>query len=1480
MTIINGTGGDDNLKGTKFDDYMYGGDGDDFLQGKAGNDYMEGNAGDDELHGDEGDDTLVGGQGDDIIDGGSGTDTAVYSGSVTEYSFSSNGENFYVSHTGGSHIDGNDRLHQVERLKFSDVVIDLGHNNAPLAVDDSVLTNEDVGTYSSGSAKVTDNDFDFEHDTLTVTPGTFNGTYGTFVLNANGTYTYTPFASTQGLDTGESVQDSFSYTVSDGSLSDTGTITFTITGNNDAPVANDDTASTTEDASVSGNVLANDTDVDGETLTVANPGTYVGAYGTLVLNANGSYTYTPNAAAQGLDTGETAQDIFSYTASDGTASDSATLTVTVTGANDAPVANDDTAATTEDASVSGNVLANDTDVDGEPLTVANPGTYTGSYGTLTLAANGSYTYTPNAAAQGLDTGETAQDVFTYTASDGTASDTATLTVTVNGANDAPVANDDTAATTEDASASGNVLANDTDVDGEPLTVANPGTYVGAYGTLTLAADGSYTYAPNAAAQGLDTGETAQDVFTYTASDGTASDTATLTVTVNGANDAPVANDDTASTSEDGSASGNVLANDTDVDGEALTVTNPGTYVGAYGTLTLAANGSYTYTPNAAAQGLDTGETAQDVFTYTASDGTASDTATLTVTVSGANDAPVANDDTVSTDEDTNVSGNVLTNDTDVDGEALAVTNPGTYVGTYGTLTLAADGSYTYVPNAAAQALNAGDTVDDVFAYTASDGTASDSATLTVTVTGADEGPQTDWYIDNSAVGSTNVGTQANPFTSIAAFNAAQGTVGGPQVGANVYLLAGLGTYTEADGINLLDDQVLTGVPSGAVRPTIVATAGDGINVAQGNDVAHIDVGNTSGAGIADSGGTVGTLTVSDVGKTGTGQIVDIDQGGTLNVTLNYTQSLGSSGGAVDLNGVGGTFTAQGWMDITGAQSGGGIDITNSSIVFTLAGGGAVFNTTSAGGVSFVGNTGSFNVTGGFFDVSTTSGTGLLVENGGTVAISGFSNNISSASGSAVIIRNASSAGVTLESVTSFSGSANAIILDNAGSGGFTITGLGGAAGSGGTITSKTGADGSTTNGTGIWIANTSNVSLAHMTISANANGGIVGTNVTNFTLTDSTLNFGNGSNVNEGGIVFNGLIGTASLLGNAIGGSSGDNVSISNSAGSLNLTIADSGSNQAIIGSTNNVTGDDGVSITTSGSASLTLLVNGVEFQGARGDLLQTSAFGNSSQNIVISNNNFINGQASSVGGGINLSGGGTGTNIAVDYRVEDNLFTGAKVSAISANYTQQAGIVRGYISGNTIGVDDGVATSQGSSGGLGIFAGLEKEDGAGDASYYLIIADNDIHDIAGFAGIGLHSNGGDATDTATVEAIIHDNVVDEMGSTAWAALYAMVGGTGVDFATFGLEIDDNVFDATGAQYNAVYLDQISFDAHYYFPGYAGSPDGEYMGGTASADLDTYLSARGNVMTNGVAPMYAGGEVDAQIIFGATGDMVAAPWYP
>lgn len=1530
MTIYNGTGLDDNLKGGNDADVMSGGAGDDFIQGKQGNDIIDGGQGNDTIHGDAGDDTIRGGQGDDFIHGGTGTDTAVYSGTIFEYSFSRNGENLYVNHSGGSGIDGNDRLLHVERLQFSNVVIDLTQNNAPIAQADTASTNEDVGTYSSGSTSVLSNDFDWEGDALTATPGTFTGLYGTLVMNANGTYTYTPFASTQSLAQGQVVQDSFTYTVSDGSLSGTGTLTISVSGNNDAPVANPDTASTGENATVTVNVLANDTDVDNGAILTVTAASAPAGQGSASVVGN-QVQFNPGTDFDYLDTGESANVVINYTIKDQFgATSSSTVTITVNGANDAPVANDDSASTSEDAAASGNVLANDTDVDVEPLTVTNPGTYVGSYGTLVLAANGSYTYTPNAAAQGLDDGETGGDVFNYTASDGTASDTATLSITVNGANDAPVANDDSASTNEDSPVSGNVLTNDTDVDVEPLTVAAPGTYVGAYGTLTIAANGSYTYTPGAGAQALDTGETAQDVFTYAATDGTASDSASLTITVTGLNDAPVANDDTNSTDENSPVTGNVLANDTDVDVETLTVTNPGTYIGAYGTLVLAANGSYTYTPGAAAALLNTGQSANDIFTYIASDGTATDNATLTITVNGLSGAPNAVDDTATTNEDNAVSGNVLTNDTDAENDPLTVTNPGTYNGTYGDLTLNADGSWTYTPNAAANGLAAGETAQDVFSYTATDGSASDSANLTVTVNGTNDaptidaggttasgsvieepddsagedvtihskngtiafddadltdthsasfapqgggyygtftltgvnqgtdsvgwnftvpdsqleglsegqiviqtysveiddgnggtvtqdvtititgagvgvGPQTVWFIDNSDVTSANLGTSADPYTSIAAFNAAQGTLGGPQVGHTVHLRAGTGTgvYAEADGINLLNGQILVGDANGAVRPTIEATSGDGVNVAQNNNVSGIDIGNTSGADIADSGGTVGNLVISDVGTSGTGRIIDVDQGGTLNVTLNSAESLGSTGGAIDLNLVGGSFTVSGTTNITGVHTGGGVDITNSSLTATFGAGTVSTGTTTA--INYVGNSGTLALVGGLAIV-TTSGTGLNATGGGTVTAAGSGNSIVSASGTAVNIVNTTigAADATFESISSGAGSNVGINLDNTGSlGGLHVTGTG-AAGSGGVIANKTGANGSTTSGIGINLNNTADVQLNWMQLNDFSNFAIRGNQVNGFVLDNSVISGVSGDAAgafNEGAISITNLVGSASISDSTVGGGFEYVVKILNNSGSLNRLTID---NSTFGGNDLNL-GGDAVQIVATNSATVNVTVVNSEFTSAREDLFSATAQGSANMDVVFRDNDLSNVHANRVSAAshIVVASSSTGT---VGYDISHNdLTTGATGSAITVAKgvpdSGSGGTMAGTVNANNIGLT-GVFGS-----GADFSAIVATSLGSG--THTTAITNNVILHY-GEAGILLVANDPLTGGNSVLNATVTGNVVDEV-DFGFAALWAIAGsGSGTENNVINVVIGDAVDTALQNDFDLeVYLDNI-----------------------------------------------------------------------
>ncbi|RME75487.1 MAG: tandem-95 repeat protein, partial [Chloroflexi bacterium] len=392
-------------------------------------------------------------------------------------------------------------------------------------------------------------------------------------------------------------------------------------GGNNPPVAVDDTGTTPRDTPITINVVANDSDPDSDPLTVDS--VTQPSKGVVVNNGDGTVTYTPknNPSGEGTFT-------FEYTISDGkggTATGTVTITVTASGGgNNPPVAQNDSgytanAGTPLTVSAASGVLANDTDADSDPLTavkVTDP-----AHGTLTLNADGSFTYTPNAGYAGNDT-------FTYKANDGTAdSNVATVTITVNG-NNAPSAVNDSYTATEDTpltiNAASGVLANDTDVEGDPLTaikLTDP-----AHGTLTFNADGSFTYIPNANFSGSDS-------FTYKANDGfNDSAAATVSIVVNPVNDPPTAVDDSYTATQGSTltvnAASGVLANGTDPDTivlSAVLVSNP-----TKGTLTLNSDGSFTYTPTGSGS---------DSFTYKANDTMAdSNVATVNITINPA--APV------------------------------------------------------------------------------------------------------------------------------------------------------------------------------------------------------------------------------------------------------------------------------------------------------------------------------------------------------------------------------------------------------------------------------------------------------------------------------------------------------------------------------------------------------------------------------------------------------------------------------------------------------------------------------------------------------------------------------------------------------------------------------------------------------------------------------------------------------------------------
>ncbi len=692
-------------------------------------------------------------------------------------------------------------------------------NDAPVDGNETNTVTEDTTlTVADGAAgDLLNNATDVEGNPLTITGYTIAGVAGTqavgtpvpisgvgnITINANGSYSFAPAANYTGAI------PAFTYTVSDGAGgTDTSTLTLSMTAVNDAPVDGNETNTATEDTTLTvadgaaGDLLNNATDVEGNTLSITGytiagvAGTQavgtpvaISGVGTITINANGSYSFAPAANYTG------AIPVFTYTVSDGVGgTDTSTLTLSMTAVNDAPVDGDETNTVVEDTTLTvadgaaGDLLNNATDVEGNALTISGytisgvAGTQAvgapvviAGVGTIVINANGSYSFAPAANYTG------AIPVFTYTVSDGAGgTDTSTLTLSITAVNDAPVDGNETNTVLEDTTltvadgAAGDLLNNATDVDGNALSISGytiagiAGTQavgspvvISGVGTITINANGSYSFAPVANYTG------AIPVMTYTVSDGVGgTDTSTLTLSITAVNDAPVDADETNTVTEDTTLTvvdggvGDLLNNATDVEGNALTISGytiggvAGTQVvgtpvviPGVGTITINGNGSYSFAPAANYTG------AIPVITYTVSDGAGgTDTSTLALSMTAVNDAPLDSDETNTVTEDTPLvvpaATGLLANATDVDGNPLTVSaftvagvagtpvvgTPFTIPGV-GSLTVNANGGYTFTP-----APNYTGPIP-VITYTVSDGQGgTDTSTLTLAITSVNDAP--------------------------------------------------------------------------------------------------------------------------------------------------------------------------------------------------------------------------------------------------------------------------------------------------------------------------------------------------------------------------------------------------------------------------------------------------------------------------------------------------------------------------------------------------------------------------------------------------------------------------------------------------------------------------------------------------------------------------------------------------------------------
>ncbi|HGS5633735.1 TPA: tandem-95 repeat protein, partial [Vibrio parahaemolyticus] len=387
--------------------------------------------------------------------------------------------------------------------------------------------------------KVLGNDT-FEDDGKVVSLDTNNGpANGTVSVNPDGSVTYTPNDNYVGKDT-------FTYIVTSGGVSESATVEVNVTPVNDAPVAKGDIATTQEDTAVTIDVLPNDTDIDGDTLRI-DSASVPSDQGTVEI-VDGKLVFTPAENFNG-------NAEITYTVTDGSLTDQATVKVTVNAVNDTPVVESNLADQTlaEDFTtytIDLNTAFSDVDnVDGE-LTFS----VSGNSNVLVLIENGIATISPTADWNGSET-------LTFTATDPSGESVSqTVDFTV-----APVVDieADSADVVEDTPTIINVLGNDT-FEGKDKVVSLDAENGPKNGTVIVNNDGTVTYTP-------DDNYVGKDTFTYVVTSGGVSESTTVTVNVTPVNYAPVAKDDIATTQEDTAVTIDVLPNDTDVDGDKLSI---------------------------------------------------------------------------------------------------------------------------------------------------------------------------------------------------------------------------------------------------------------------------------------------------------------------------------------------------------------------------------------------------------------------------------------------------------------------------------------------------------------------------------------------------------------------------------------------------------------------------------------------------------------------------------------------------------------------------------------------------------------------------------------------------------------------------------------------------------------------------------------------------------------------------------------------
>jgi hypothetical protein len=648
-----------------------------------------------------------------------------------------------------------------------------------------------------------------------------------------------------------------------------------------------------------------------------------------------------------------------------------------------------------------------------------------------------------------------------------------------------------------------------------------------------------------------------------------------------------------------------------------------------------------------------------------------------------------------------ITGNVLTNDTDVDSPHANLTaSAGTTSTNSGVVSMNSNGTFTYTPQA-------GFTGDDTISYTVHDNEPTD-ATGTGTITVHVVGPRV-WFVDpTNGSDATGTGTSLAPFKTLAPINTGGGSDtkdGTSDVIFSYHGAAATGGFVlegsqllvgEPQGLSVTDSLARTFslVSAASTNPTISNSAGTGLQLADAVTVQAVTVQSSSGSGISSIVGTpVNSATIaSNVSISGNGGAeLDLAGGtgaGTINVAATITN--GSAGRAVAVTGrTAGTDNISGPITDSGGT---GVSLTSNT--------GGTLNFSGGLGLS-TGSNSAFSATGG--------GTVNVTQNNTSVV-----NTLTTTTGTALTVTGTTigGSGLTFRSITAGTGAGSAgtgLILDGTGStGGLTVTGTG-TAGTGGTIQHKTGGDITDTNlpaglsgtgGVGVFLRDTRDVNLSWMQINDFDNFAIFGSNVVNFTLPNSTINGVNGTNpnVHEGAVIFQNLTGAVSIDHTTIQGGVSDNVRVVNTTGTLNRIVFDHFTEGPMdLGNTN---GNDGVLLQAQGASTLNATFVDSTLTSARGDIFQldlaANAAGNPTGDLIFKRNMVNNTHPNVVvgGGGITLSGGGFATgaptltyDIGGPTAADANTFRGARGDALLIVMQTGRGTATGKIRNNVFGV-------------------------------------------------------------------------------------------------------------------------------------------------------------------------------------------------